>query len=286
MPKDPSVLFYTQDFLMGSSLLTPLQKGHYITLLCYQQQSETGSLSLDEIKLIMGEDFLRQWPAIKKKFQEDNNGFFNVRMRSEMARRKGYSESRRGNRLSKKVDKEETYEHSYDDTHDTSYDKTHEQSYDNDMSGHMENDNENRIENRIENEIENKNGVEKIFIVPEMQKIFLKYNPTYPADQERDYPPLRSISDFLAKLPRGDLPKDEFTLSVWDKICYINSTGFYASKSLKTISTHIQNVYQEYLNPTKKNGQSNGKDQTAIDLLEKTRKLAQSYRGRESDAGG
>jgi uncharacterized protein YdaU (DUF1376 family) len=86
--KDPAILFYTQDFLIGSSLLTPLQKGHYITLLCYQQQSDNGSLSLDQIKGIMKADFKKQWPAISQKFKEDENGFYNARMRAEMDRRK------------------------------------------------------------------------------------------------------------------------------------------------------------------------------------------------------
>jgi uncharacterized protein YdaU (DUF1376 family) len=96
--KDPSVLFYTQDFLVGSSMLTPLQKGHYITLLCYQQQSPTGSLPLKTIQSLMKKDFDKQWPAIKEKFLQDDNGFYNQRMRSEMERRSRYSESRRNNR--------------------------------------------------------------------------------------------------------------------------------------------------------------------------------------------
>lgn len=87
MAKDPAVLFYVQDFLVGSSLLTPLQKGHYITLLCYQQQSETGSLTLEKIKSLMKSDFNKQWPVIQAKFSEDENGFFNERMRKEIAKR-------------------------------------------------------------------------------------------------------------------------------------------------------------------------------------------------------
>jgi uncharacterized protein YdaU (DUF1376 family) len=100
MAKDPAILFYVQDFLIGSSLLTALQKGHYITLLCYQQQSETGSLKVEEIQSLMKSDFKKHWPVIKKKFKEDHNGFFNQRMRDEMERRNKYSESRRNNRKS------------------------------------------------------------------------------------------------------------------------------------------------------------------------------------------
>jgi uncharacterized protein YdaU (DUF1376 family) len=95
MAKDPAVLFYIQDFLIGVSFLTPLQKGHYITLLCHQQQSETGSLREDHIKTLMGKDFVKQWPAIKAKFKQDENGFYNERMRKEVDRRKQYSEKQR-----------------------------------------------------------------------------------------------------------------------------------------------------------------------------------------------
>ena len=37
--KDPAVLFYTQDFLTGTFLMTNEQVGKYIRLLCLQQQN-------------------------------------------------------------------------------------------------------------------------------------------------------------------------------------------------------------------------------------------------------
>lgn len=95
MAKDPAVLFYTQDFLMGSSLFTALQKGHYITLLCYQQQSLTGSLSETQVRVLMGKDYQKQWPVIKVKFAQDDNGFYNERMRKEIERRKQYSDKQK-----------------------------------------------------------------------------------------------------------------------------------------------------------------------------------------------
>ena len=109
MAKDPAVLLYTQDFLVGTSLLTPLQKGHYITLLCYQQQSSTGSLSVEKIKMLMGKDYTKQWPVIAHKFESDGDGFFNSRMRKEIERRSKYSDSRRSNRASKNPNISSTY---------------------------------------------------------------------------------------------------------------------------------------------------------------------------------
>lgn len=95
MAKDPAVLFYTQDFLQGTSLFNATQKGHYITLLCYQQQSKTGSLADSEIKRIMGRDYDKHWFHIAHKFEADGNGFFNERMRLEIDRRKKNSTRQR-----------------------------------------------------------------------------------------------------------------------------------------------------------------------------------------------
>ncbi len=108
--------------------MNALQKGHYITLLCYQQQSDSGSLTEVEIRALMGKDFDKNWPVIVRKFKVDNKGFYNERMRNEILKRAKYSESRRNNRTKK------------------------DQSYDEDMTTHMSNHMENVNEN------ENKEG--------------------------------------------------------------------------------------------------------------------------------
>lgn len=114
MAKDPAVLFYTQDFLVGSSMLSPLQKGHYITILCHQQQSSNGSLRQEDIRRLMGKDFEKQWPVIQSKFETDINGFFNQRMRTEIEKRKAYSESRRKNKLKDKTNTSSSHDSTYD----------------------------------------------------------------------------------------------------------------------------------------------------------------------------
>ncbi len=96
MAKDPSVLFYTSDFLTGTSHMTNSERGFYIQLLCHQQQR--GVLSLEFIKRLGGVEFESLWPYVKEKFLEDKDGFFNDRMRSEIDRRQKYTESRRQSR--------------------------------------------------------------------------------------------------------------------------------------------------------------------------------------------
>lgn len=111
MPKDPAFLFYSQDFLTGTGLMTPRQRGYYITLLCYQHQNIC--LSYEDVMKIMGDDYESDWKGISKKFIKDENGnLYNERLRMEAEKRKRYCESRSNNKNSKK--KNQTISFSYD----------------------------------------------------------------------------------------------------------------------------------------------------------------------------
>lgn len=96
--KDPAFLFYSSDFLTGTMLMTMEQKGKYITLLCLQHQK--GHLTeKDMLNICSAYD-----EDIWNKFQKDEEGmFYNARLRSEIERRKAYSESRRQNRTKKNI---------------------------------------------------------------------------------------------------------------------------------------------------------------------------------------
>ena len=50
MGKDPAVLFYTGDFLVGTITMNYEQKGKYIQLLCLQHQS--GRLTEEEMLIV------------------------------------------------------------------------------------------------------------------------------------------------------------------------------------------------------------------------------------------
>jgi len=92
MAKDPAVLFYTQDFITGTLLMTDEQRGKYILLLCLQHQK--GSLSEQDMLKICGTYDETIWA----KFIKEGNIYFNRRMREESEKRHNYSESRRKNR--------------------------------------------------------------------------------------------------------------------------------------------------------------------------------------------
>ena len=127
--KDPAVLFYTDDFLSGTILMSYEQKGKYITLLCLQHQK--GRLTEKELLAVCGgyeED-------IFSKFVVDENGkYYNIRMETESEKRRKYSESRSENRKKAKKTTVEGCDETYVQTYEA-----HMQTYE----PHMGNGNEN-----------------------------------------------------------------------------------------------------------------------------------------------
>lgn len=89
--KDPAVLLYTQDFLVGTLTMTDEQRGKYILLLCYQHQ-KLNKLTLNDLKLADGDE------TILEKFPLHSDGYYyNDRMAMEIENRKVRTESSRRN---------------------------------------------------------------------------------------------------------------------------------------------------------------------------------------------
>ena len=136
MSKDPAVLFYTSDFLTGTTLMSNEQVGKYIRLLCIQHQK--GVLSeKDMLKICDSYD-----EDIFDKFEKTEEGYFNQRMRDEFEKRKKYSESRANNR--KKKEDMKNICNSYEE--------------------HMENENENL--NNLKD-----NSITKRFVKPTLEEL-------------------------------------------------------------------------------------------------------------------
>jgi len=72
--KDPSFLFYVNDFLSGTMFMTNEQIGIYVKLLCIQHQH--GGI----IDKTIFESVINGHKAIKDKFIETEDGYFNVKM--------------------------------------------------------------------------------------------------------------------------------------------------------------------------------------------------------------
>ena len=91
--KDPAMLFYPRDFLVGVAFMDMAERGQYITLLCYQQQH--GHLTMDEMTKVVG----AVSPTVLEKFIVDENGkYYNRRAEEEIERRNAYVMSRARNR--------------------------------------------------------------------------------------------------------------------------------------------------------------------------------------------
>lgn len=96
MAKDPAMLWYWSDWHSGTITLSRFLKGCYMDVL--HAQFNSGRLTLEEIKTVLGSDFGQAWPAIQKKFAVDDTGkYFNERLELEKAKRANFTESRRKN---------------------------------------------------------------------------------------------------------------------------------------------------------------------------------------------
>lgn len=90
--KDPAVLLYTQDFLVGTISMNFEERGKYITLLCMQHQK--GKLTLKDLKSVLSDEDI----DIAERFPLHTDGFYyNDRMQMEIENRKAFTESRRIN---------------------------------------------------------------------------------------------------------------------------------------------------------------------------------------------
>ena len=85
--KDPAFLFYSRDWLTGTSFFTFEQKGKYIDLLCAQH--DHGHLSEKQISVICRGEIDEE---VMAKFEVDEDGkWYNVKLDDEIKRRKDYS---------------------------------------------------------------------------------------------------------------------------------------------------------------------------------------------------
>jgi len=147
--KDPAVLFYFQDFLVGTEFMTDEETGKYIRILCHQADKET--LSLTQLERICKG---KVPTAIMEKLTKNGDGkYYQKRMQEEREKRINYSESRRINRSKKNI----------------KICKTHDK--------RMENENEN-----INKDINNKKGEELLRKrEDEFIKSVLEFKDQYPS---------------------------------------------------------------------------------------------------------
>lgn len=106
MAKDPAVLFYYQDFLIGTEFMDDTDVGKYIRLLCHQ--FDKGKLTKKQVLSICKASAIEKVEhEILSKLKKDENGFYyNQRALEEKEKRTKFIEGRRKNALGKKDEKE------------------------------------------------------------------------------------------------------------------------------------------------------------------------------------
>lgn len=97
MPKDPAMLWYWNDWNGGTYTMNRHLKGCYMDLLSAQFNS--GPLSIDQIKTVLGTDQAK-WTVLSKKFKRELNSdgvevFSNERMETEKNKRAKFSSEQR-----------------------------------------------------------------------------------------------------------------------------------------------------------------------------------------------
>lgn len=103
MGNNPAVLWYVDDWISGTHLLTRLERGAYHDLLM-EQFGKGGAITMDHVKRCLGSDFDSVWPNIADKFVVDGDKVYNSRMLQEMEKRRIYCTSRADNRRKKPTD--------------------------------------------------------------------------------------------------------------------------------------------------------------------------------------
>lgn len=128
--KSPAFLFYSSDFLIGTSLLDNSEVGQYVRLLCHIHQQ--GHLTREEVGTVVP----LISPKVLAKFKIDDDGkYYNERLDEEISKRNSFVTSRKQN-LTKKFVPFKTSESSHIGSHVSSH-----------MKHHVENENENEIGN-------------------------------------------------------------------------------------------------------------------------------------------
>lgn len=121
---------------------------------------------------------------------------------------------------------------------------------------------------------------ENLLLVPEMLRVFKIKNTRYHEDRQRDSKPLLSIAKFLCEqggLGGSPTLHTDKVLEAWELLStVVSQDNFYKTKSLSTISNHIQEITQISLHGKKKNENTKSKSKT-VDIDDVKRAHARRY---------
>jgi len=132
--KDPAFLFYPGDWNLGTMHMTHTEKGAYMDLLMLQ--FARGKFTLAHAKHMLNGSFDLVWATVVEKFKTDGQYYWNERLETEKEKRSKFTDSRRNNAKSIKINNNKTKDM-----------QEHKKEH---MPIHMENENENENKDIIE----------------------------------------------------------------------------------------------------------------------------------------
>lgn len=244
--------YYDGDAARDKAHMSRLERGGYDDLISAQRKF--GHLSIEIIKRVLGSDFAGCWPSIEVIMTKDDQGKYFIewvensieKMRRQAKKQKekidGYwKDVNSGKKVrTPKNDTTEIPQYKKNDTVEEPLEDGNGDGY----------GNENVFEDF---------GKSENLLIPQMSQVFVKHNPHYPADKEKDYEKLMDIARFLCKVgklrgsPETHIHK---VLEAWEPVSeLISKDKFYRTKTLSTISNQIQEIIQKVLHdsPDKKN---------------------------------
>ena len=202
---------------------------------------------MDHIRAVLGKDFEACWYSLLVVLKKDGDCFYIEWVENSIERMRKSSEKQSEN-ARKRWEKEKS------DFNAMAYNKdtTALKNYTNAMP----------LENGYGYEQDSlKRGEGEKLLVPQMLTVLKDHLPHYAVSPGRDFQPLYDIAAFLAEQIGAGPPLQNIgvVMAEWRKICqYLsNPENFYHTKSLKTISTHIQEIFQRHEQP-KRNSKKNG----------------------------
>lgn len=250
--------YYDGDATRDMAHMTRLCRGAYNDLVIMQRK--VGRMTYKQIKMVLSSDFETCWPAIEMILNFEDEKYWIEWVENSV------------NKMREKSKKQkERIDQYWEDVKNGKIPR-------NTKTGTMVQKNkdlEEPLEDGYGNGIDNlKRGAGEKLLISEMQNIFKIKIPNYPTDREKDFKPLLAIANFINDQLGGTGPPTEkaaIVLTEWDKICtWIAADNFYSSKSLKTISTHIQEIFQKKHNGANQSNHSKikpGKSEGANVLL-------------------
>jgi len=226
--------YYDGDATRDMAHMNRLERGAYNDVII--QQRQRGHLSIDDMKKFLSRDFEAVWPALEWILKVDEGGKYYIEwLENSVTRSAAHSKKQRENVLNryqtptKPLPKEPVVI----------------------PLGDGYGDGEDSL----------KRGEGEKLLIPEMLSVLKEHLPNYAVSQGKDFPALYDIAAFLSEQIGSGPPLANTgpVMAEWRKICeYLaNPENFYHTKSLKTISTHIQEIFQRHEQP-KRNSKKNG----------------------------